>query len=37
MARIETVKSGLSDIFVKFRVSDDHVTCSPLMKNNEIL
>jgi len=37
MARIETVKSGLSDIFVKFRVSDDHVTCSPLMKNDEIL
>ena len=37
MSRVTTVKRGLSDIFVKFRVADDGITCLPLMKNNEYL
>ena len=37
MTRITMQKRGLSDIFVKFQLADDGVTCSPLMKNNEYL
>ena len=37
MTRITMEKRGLSDIFVKFRLADDGVTCLPLMKNNEYL
>ena len=37
MTRVTTEKRGLSDIFLKFRVADDGITCLPLMKNNEYL
>ena len=37
MARMTTVKKGLSDIFFKFRLDDDGITCRPLTINNEYL
>ena len=37
MARIQTTKSCLSDLFVKFHVSHDQVTCFPLKLNGEYL
>ena len=37
MARIVTTKSCLSDLFVKFHVAHDKVTCSPLKLNGEYL
>ena len=37
MCRTEITKRGLSDIFVKYRVQDDQITCLPLTKNGEIL
>ena len=37
MTRTTGTKRGLSDIFLKFRVADDGITCSPLMKNDEYL
>ena len=37
MTRITGTKRGLSDIFLKYRIADDGITCSPLMKNNEYL
>ena len=37
MTRTTGTKRGLSDIFLKYRVADDGITCSPLMKNNEYL
>ena len=37
MTRITGTKRGLSDIFLKYRITDDGITCSPLMKNNEYL
>ena len=37
MTRTTVTKRGLSDIFLKFRVADDAITCSPLMKDNEYL
>ena len=37
MARITFMKRGLSDIFLKFRLADDGITCLPLTLNNEYL
>ena len=37
MARTSQKKLGLSDIFVKYRVEDDRITCKPLSINGEIL
>ena len=31
MARITQIKKGLTDLFVKFRVADDKITCDPLV------
>ena len=37
MTRITQTKSGLSDIFVKFPLDSDGVTCLPLRKNGTYL
>ena len=37
MARIQTRKKCLNDLFVKFHVAHDKVTCSPLKLNGEYL
>ena len=37
MARINTTKSCLTDLFVKFHVAHDKVTCSPLKLNGKYL
>ena len=37
MSRYKTRKRGLSDIFLKFDVADDGITCAPLKKKREIL
>ena len=37
MARITQLKKGLSDIFVKFRLDDDAITCKPLTLNGQYL
>ena len=37
MARVVTSKSCLNDLFVKFHVAHDKVTCSPLKLNGEYL
>ena len=37
MTRITQIKSGLSDIFVKFHLDDDGITCRPLKINGQYL
>ena len=37
MARIKTTKSCLNDLFVKFQVDHDKVTCRPLRLNGQYL
>ena len=37
MTRITQIKSGLSDIFVKFHLEDDGITCRPIKINGEYL
>ena len=37
MSRITQTKQGLSDIFLKFPLDDDGITCRPLKVNNEYL
>lgn len=37
MARIKTTKSCLNDLFVKFQISYDKVTCHPLKINGKYL
>ena len=37
MARTLQRKSALNDLFLKFYVQNDRVTCSPLRENGEIL
>ena len=37
MSRFTTRKRGISDIFLKFDVADDGITCFPLRKNNKIM
>ena len=37
MSRISMEKKGLTDLCVKFPISDDMITCTPLMKNGEYL
>ena len=37
MSRITMIKSGLTDLVVKFPVADDMITCSPLCKNGKFL
>ena len=37
MARTTTVKAGLCDIFVKYRLDEDGITCSPLSANGKLL
>ena len=37
MSRIEQIKKGLTDIFVKFPVDNDMITCRPLKQNMRIL
>jgi len=37
MCRTNIEKLGLSDIFVKYRVEDDRITCTPLTQNGKII
>ena len=37
MARITQIKKGLSDIFFKFRLENDAITCKPLTLNDQYL
>ena len=37
MARITQIKKGLSDIFFKFRLENDAITCKPLTLNGKYL
>ena len=37
MARIECEKSAISDLFSKFRVSPDMISCSPLSEDGKVL
>lgn len=37
MARTSMTKVAISDLFCKFRVSDDKITCTPLTENNKYL
>ena len=37
MCRASLTKTGISDVFVKFQVADDKITCSPLQINGNIL
>ena len=37
MSRVSSEKSSISDLFSKFRVSADMISCSPLTENGEIL
>ena len=37
MAKIKSTKSCLNDLFVKFRVDNDKVTCHPLKLNGKYL
>lgn len=37
MSRVKITKKGLNRVFVKFPVSDDSITCTPLMKDNQYL
>ena len=37
MTRITQIKSGLSDIFWKFHLEDDGITCRPIKINGQYL
>ena len=37
MSRFTQRKRGLTDLFLKFNVADDAITCSPLTKKSKIL
>ena len=37
MSRTECEKASISDLFAKFRVSDDKITCTPLVEDGLIL
>ena len=37
MSKVFQTKQSLSDLFAKFRVSDDAITCTPLKLNDEYL
>ena len=37
MSRTIQERKSLSDLFAKFRVSDDRITCTPLTENNRYL
>ena len=37
MSRITMIKSGLTDLCVKFPIADDMITCTPLCKNGKFL
>ena len=37
MSRITMIKAGLSDLCIKFPISDDMITCTPLCKNGQYL
>ena len=37
MSRFTTNKRGLNDIFLKFDVADDGITCAPLKKKSKIM
>ena len=37
MSRITMIKTGLTDLCIKFPISDDMITCSPLCKDGKIL
>ena len=37
MSRVCTIKKGLSDIFVKFQVGNDRISCSPLKINENVV
>ena len=37
MSKVFQTKQSLSDLFAKFRVSDDAITCTPLTLNDEYL
>ena len=35
MSRVKQTKSGLSRLFVKFRLADDGISCSPLQQDDK--
>ena len=37
MTRITQIKSGLSDLFVKFHLDDDGITCRPIKINGQYM
>ena len=37
LCRVTQYKAGLSDLYCKFRIADDKISCSPLTFNNEYL
>ena len=37
MSKITQIKRGLSDLFCKFHVDNDQVTCTPLKENGKYL
>ena len=37
LVRMTQFKSALSDLYAKFRVADDKISCSPLTVNNEYM
>ena len=37
MSRYTVRKRGLNDIFLKFHVDDDAITCTPLTKKRKVL
>ena len=37
MARIEQTKRGLTDLYVKFQVSQDRISCTPLKRDGKYM
>ena len=37
MSKITQIKRGLSDLFCKFHVNDDQITCQPIKVNDNLL
>lgn len=37
MSKITQIKKGLSDLFCKFHVENDHITCTPIKLNGKFL
>ena len=37
LCRVTQYKAGLNDLYCKFRIADDKISCSPLTFNNEYM